>query len=61
MGSGAMSAEAAACDPTRIMLFIDGSCKDASAFPEGVRCRRQACAVLCEAADDQAAAQQPER
>jgi hypothetical protein len=48
---GSMIAAAAACDPSRIMLFIGGSCKDAADFPEGVRCRRTACAALFARAD----------
>jgi len=55
MRAGAMIAEAAACDSARIMLFTDGSCKDATAFPDGVRCRRPACAALFEEADRAAA------
>jgi hypothetical protein len=50
-----MLAEAAACDPARIMLFTDGSYKDAAAFSEGVRCGRRACAALFALADNQAA------
>jgi hypothetical protein len=49
-----MITEAAACDPARIMLFTDGSCKDAADFPDGVRCRRPACAALFEQADQDA-------
>jgi hypothetical protein len=55
MRAGGMLAEAATCDPARIMLFVDGSCKDAAAFPEGVRSRRQACAALFALADNDAA------
>lgn len=57
MRMGTMLAEAAACDPARIMLFTDGSCKDATAFPEGVRCSRQACAALFALADSESAAE----
>lgn len=48
---GSMIAEAAACDPSRIMLITEFSCKDAADFPECVRCRRTACAVLFARAD----------
>jgi hypothetical protein len=57
MRYGCMVAEAAACDPARILLFTNGSCKAAAAFPEGRRCRQAACAALFAAADNQAAAQ----
>lgn len=55
MSPGNIIAEAAACGPARIMLFTDGSCKDAAAFPDGVRCRRPACAALFEEGDRQEA------
>lgn len=55
MSAGNTIAEAAACDPARIMLLTDGSCKDTAAFPDGVRCRRPACAALFEEADRQEA------
>lgn len=50
----AMGSEAAACDPTRIMLDVEGLCRDAANSPSQVRCRRGGCARLFAQADREA-------
>lgn len=49
--------EAAACDPTRIPLDVDGSVWDAADVGEGLRCRRPGCVALFTQADCAKAAQ----
>jgi hypothetical protein len=52
---GGLTFEAAACDPTRIMLFVDGTLNQAVDMPEHVRCARRACVLLFAQADQQQA------
>ena len=43
--------EAAACDPTRILLDVGGLLWDAADVGEGLRCRRPGCTALFAQAD----------
>ncbi|MGW0590985.1 hypothetical protein [Streptosporangium sp. NPDC002607] len=49
--------EAAACDPTRIPLEIDGLVWDAADVGDGLRCRRPGCLAFFTQADRAKAAE----
>jgi hypothetical protein len=55
MRGHAVRGDAAACDPTRIMLDTDGVVLGAAGVRPGIRCRRKGCAVLFAQADKETA------